>query len=277
MDVTVTTTSDQKPALRKLVRDLPGMLSGRVQDVYGIAMGFRSRIGYAILSLVAPNFDQLGRGFTGADGEKWPPLSKAYLAYGRRFGPGEVKELKAAHGLGKAHRYAPGDKKGLLTKEQLKHWRRIYADRLAWYTMRLSDAKAKEVAARIAWSIIKKAGGKTKLEVYGNRQVQILVDTGRLRASIQPGIVFEAGPGGTYQKTHGKGGVDQVFEHTADSITVGTNVKYAEYHHEAKTRPLRRLWPKEFPSSWWQQILGVAIQGLQRIGELFHSGKGLNQ
>lgn len=279
-EVTVVTTKDKLPELRTLIRNLPGILSGRIPDSGGIAKGFRVRIGYGLLSLIAPNFDALGRGLQADNEEKWPPLSKEYLAYGRRFGPGEQADLKKQHGLGKAHRYAPGDKKGLLTKDQLALWRKTYADRLAWYIMKLPDAKAKEVAARIAWTVVKKAGGKTKLEVYGNRQVQILVDTGRGRASLQPGIVYESGPEANYEKPNGKGGMEQVFELEPASVTVGTNVGYMGAHHRDRMKgmrgpPTRRLWPRELPSKWWEQILGVAIQGLTRIGELYNGGKGI--
>lgn len=273
-DVTVTVSESQKPVIRDLITSLPGILSGRLTDVAGISRGFSSRIGYGIMSLVAPNFDKLGRGEQAANEEKWPPLSKEYLAYSRRFGTGEQSNLKKAAGLGKGHRFAPGDKKGLLTKDELKQWRRIYADRLAWYIMRLPDAKAKEVAARIAWSVMKQRGAKTKLEVYGNRQVQILVDTGRGRGSLQPGIVYESGPSAAYQKPNGKGGEDQVFELEPSGVTVGTNVGYMGAHHRdrlkgSKGPPTRRLWPRDFPQDWWNQILGVAISGLTRISELY--------
>lgn len=246
-------------------------------DVEGVAAGFRSRIGYAILSLIIPNFEELGRGQSGADGDKWKPLSKAYLAYGRRFGPTEQKDLKKAAGLGKQHKSAPGDKKGLLTPDQLKTWRKIYADRLAWYIMRESDANAKAHAAAVAWIIVKKMGGKTKLDVYGNRKVQILVDTGRGRGSLTPGTLTEFGPGADYQRPSGKGGLDQEFNTTNQSeVVVGTNVGYMGAHHRGNRRlPKRRLWPEQFPSEWWSQILGSAISGLVRIGELFNGGRPL--
>lgn len=294
-NVTVTTTSDQKPALRQLVFNLPAILGGRLPDVQGIALGFRTRIGYGILSLIVPNFDELGRGQPGADGNKWKPLSQAYLAYGhratpeeakrtgktwvggRRFGPGEQSKLKKEAGLGRQHSLAPGAKKGLLTQDQLKLWRRTYADRLAWYIMRESDDSAKAHAAAIAWMVVKRVGGKTKLEVFGNRKVQILVDTGRGRGSLTPGTVTEFGPSANYSKPSGKGGSEQEFDITNHSqVVVGTNVGYMGAHHRGnKKLPRRRLWPENFPSDWWNQICGVAITGLVRIGELFHAGRGI--
>lgn len=287
-NVTVTTSSANKPALRQLVRNLPAILSGRVPDAQSIALGFRTRIGYSILSLIMPNFDALGRGNPGADREKWKALSKEYLAYGRkltpdeakikgkswqgrRFAPGEQAALKKQAGLGNQHRLAPGGKHGLLTPQQLKLWRQTYADRLAWYIMREPDDKAKEHAAAIAWIVVKRAGGKTKLEVFGNRKVQILVDTGRGAGSLTPGTITEFGPQASYNKPAVKGGADQEFDVTDPTETVvGTNVGYMGAHHRGNKRlPRRRLWPENFPSDWWNTILGNAISGLVRIAELF--------
>lgn len=275
--VSITATKDQKPAIKKLITDLPGILSGRVSDVQGIAQGFRSRIGYGILSLIIPNFDNLGRGLSGADGDKWKALSKRYLAYSRRFGPTEAKDLKKAAGLGKTHKHGPGDKKGLLTPDQLKLWRKTYADRLSWYIMRESDENAKRHAAAVAWIVVKSRGAKTKLEVFGNRTVQILVDTGRGRGSLTPGTLQEFGPTATYQKPTGKGATEQEFDVTnPNQVVVGTNVGYMGAHHRGNKRlPRRRLWPENFPQEWWNSILGVAISGLVRIGEVFHSGRGI--
>jgi hypothetical protein len=118
----------------------------------------------------------------GADGTKWPPLSPEYLAYQR--GP---KSTRTAGGS------APGGKDGLLTAEQLKLWRRTYADRLAFFIMREPDAKAKRHAAAVAWLVVKAAGGKTKLHELGENEAtpgvdyQILVDRGTLRQSFTPG------------------------------------------------------------------------------------------
>lgn len=270
-DVRATVTTDRKEELVSLLRRLPAILAGNAPDVDGIAAGFKARLGYAFLSLVLPNFNDLGRGMTGADGTKWPPLSKEYLAYSRRFGPNEAVNLKTAAGLGKGHRFAPGDKKGLLTLDQLKLWRRIYADRLAWYIMRLPDNEAKARAAAIAWIIVKEKGGKTKLDVFGNRQVQMLVDTGYLRGSLTPGTVLENGPEAVYSPPSANGGVEQEFNDKEQGrLIVGSNVKYAKHHHNAKSvKRQRRLWPRDFPDDWWRQILGQAIGGLTRIGELF--------
>lgn len=277
-----TITTDQRDEVTALFRRLPAILSGRLPDEHDIALGFRTRIGFALLSLIIPNFDRLGRGEPGDDGTRWPPLSRAYLAYGRRFGEGERTSLTKGAGLDpKKHKYAPGkhytkdsmeakDNKGLLNAEQMKLWRTTYADRLAWYIRREPDHVAKAHAAAVAWIVVKKAGGKTKLEVFGGRKVQILVDTGYLRGSLLPGTVEERGPEAVYNPPSGKGSSDQVFDvNQSYQVIVGTNVEYAKYHHEGKGNRYRPLWPESLPEEWWNQIIGIAISGLQEIKELY--------
>lgn len=256
----VVITRDQKPQLTDLIRRLPAILSGRVADSDGIAGGFRARIGWMIFSLVAPNFYNLSRGLHGADGDKWAPLSPEYLAYGR--GPASDRH---AGGL------APGGKDGFLTKDQLALWRRTFADRLAFFIMRESEASAKSHAAAIAWLVVKEAGGKTKLKEFGEGKTpgvdyQILKDYGTLIQSVQPGELYEQGPAADYQPAHG----DQVYRDEQTQVVVGTKVPYAAAHHEAKSaKRRRRLWPERFPADWWRQILGQAQAGLLRIAELF--------
>lgn len=263
MDSEVVTTKDQKARLTDLVRRLPAMLAGRVPDEGGTAAGFRARLGFAFFSLVAPNFNDLGRGLQGADGDKWPPLSPEYLAYSR--GP---ESTRHAGGL------APGGKDGFLSPEQLKLWRRTFADRLAFFIMREADDKAKAHAAAIAWDVVKRAGAKTKLHEFGEGKLpgvdyQILVDRGTLRQSLQYGVLSEAGPAADYQPQP-----NQVYDSQSGQLVVGSRAPHAAAHHEAKNpKRRRRLWPERFPSDWWRQILGTAQSGLVRIASLFGGGQ----
>jgi len=259
---------DQASKFVDLINRLPQILSGSIPDEHQIASGFKARIGHTLLGLIQENFNELGRGGTGVDGTRWDPLTKEYLAYGRRFGDGEETALKKRAGLNSGHQFAPNGKKGLLSLDQLKLWRKTYAHMLAKLLHKEMAGQAKAHAAAIAWIVVKKAGGKTKLEVFGNRQVQMLVDTGRLRGSITPGTLTENGLGATNIPPSIKGGPDQVFEDTAGKIVVGTNVEYAKHLHKK-----RRLWPREIPAEWWEEILGVAVSGLLLIQELIQHGE----
>lgn len=266
-ETTVTVTSDQKPQLAALLRRLPAILAGRVADEHEIAQGFRSRLGFALLGLISKNFDDLGMGKPGVDGEVWPPLTPEYLAYGR--GPDSDRH---------AGGYAPGKNKkgshkdGFMTKDEYALWCRTYADRLAWFIMRESDKSAKAHAAAIAWTVVKAKGARTKLHEFGEKakagtDYKMLVDRGTLRRSLQQGEKIEQGngPGGDYFPP-----ANQVFRNENVAIVVGSAAPTASWHHNAKSpKRRRRLWPQTFPSDWWRQILGQASGGLERIAALF--------
>ncbi len=192
---------------------------------------------------------------------KWPRLSRKTLAYSRRFGPGEAAELKRAAGLGKANRFAPGDKKGLLTKAQLKQWRAFYSSLLAKYaaTLPLSEAKAK--AAAQAWVAMKARGAETKLEVYGDREHEVLRDTGVLANSLSVGMIS----GMTYNKPAVEGGESQIFQLLENGVIIGTNVKYARSHHEGlRGLPKRPIMPTDgnLPAAWAERILDAGMRAL---------------
>lgn len=271
-DVHTIVTSDQAPQIIALFRSLPAILAGKLPDTHGIAAGFKARIGYAMYSLIAPNFNDLGRGIAGADGDKWAYLSKEYLAYSRRFGDGEKTQLKKDAGVSQSGKYGVGGKGGLLTPDQVKLWRKTFARTLAQLIMKMPDSKAKARAAAVAWIVVKKAGGRTKIETYGSRKVQMLVDTGYLRGSLQPGTLIEDGPSAVYVQPPGKGGLAQIYRTEPSRVVLGSRDFKAKYHHLGRGRRRRRLWPERFPQAWWDQILGVAVSGLQRIHELVQAG-----
>lgn len=244
---------------KEIAHRLAGILSGRESDDLGVAKGVHAAIGFAALSDIKQDFIRKSRGETGEDGVKWKRLSKEYLAYGRRFGRGEQATLKSSAGLGKGHRYGPGETKGLLTKEQLARWRQLFAMHFARLRLSLDDDEAKARAAMIAWAKLKSEGAKTKLEVYGNRQVDIGRDTGVLLNSLSPGELANSGRYTTYAKPTGDGGAEQVFELLGNGVIVGSNVKYA-----AAFNKLRPFIPEDgkIPATWQDRWLEVANQGV---------------
>lgn len=243
----------------RIIRAIVASLTGRERT--DAARSVFIAMGVAALTEVHADFITKARGGTGADGTVWPRLSPKTLAYGRRFGPGEQAELKRAAGLGRANRSAPGGKSGLLTAAQLKEWRKIYASRLARFaaTMPLGEAKAK--AAAIAWAVMKSKGAKTKLEVYGNREHEVLRDTGILANSLSVGVISGDG----YQRPMVEGGELQVFELLENGVTVGTNVRYAKAHHEGMNGlPKRPILPEDgqIPQLWLDHILDAGMRAL---------------
>lgn len=256
--------------LRNLTYRMAAILAGREADTTGIARGFMLAIGVAALTDIKDAFVTKARGGTDEMGIRWPPLTKEYLAYGRRFARGEAVGLKRAAGLDpKTNRFAPGRGKGLLTKEQLTRWRQIFARLVPRFYMSTGNiAFAKTRAAQIAWATLKKEGAKTKLEVFGSRQVEILRDTGVLFNSISPGLMSgQPGPNATYAKPSAPGGEQQIFDLSPGQVVVGTTVAYAAAHNkpDKATVPRRQFLPddaSQVPEVWWERWLAVGVQAL---------------
>ena len=206
-------------------------------------------VGLAALSDIKDDFVRKAKGGTGEDGETWPPLSREYLAYGRRFGGGEKAQLKRDSGLGKGHRH-----RGLLSAAQDKRWKVIFASNLKRFAASMPLGAAKAKAAQIAWATLKREGAKTKLEVFGGRKVDILRDTGVLLNSISPGRLQTEGG---YVPP-----ADQIFDLTESGVVVGTNVKYARRHNRGTgNMPKRQFLPVNgAPQVWVDRWAKVAAQ-----------------
>jgi hypothetical protein len=252
---------------QQLARRLALILTGREPDTQHIARGVYLTLGFAALSDIKADFIVKARGGTGEDGNKWRPLKPSTIAYGRRFGPGEQSRLKKAAGLGKANRFGIGQNTGLLTAAQKKRWQQIFGTRLQRFLLSMSPKEAKAKAAAIAWTILKREGAKTKLEVFGNRQVEILRDTGILFNSLSPGELTNPGPAAVYTPPSSDGGAAQVFQLLNNGVIVGTNVPYAGAHQNgnaAKGIPARPFLPNgEPPDLWEQRWLDAGLQALE--------------
>jgi hypothetical protein len=263
-------TSASRADLKRRLSALPGILSGRLPDRLGIARGYKLRLAVAFLEKIKLAFITKSRGGTDECGISWPRLSRAYLAYGRRFGRGEQAALKRAAGLGRGNRFAPGGHDGLLTRQQEREWWTIYRRNLAWLAATMPIGRAKGRAAAIAWAEMKRRGARTKLDVYGNREVEILRDTGTLFNSLQPGILSEMGPDASYSAPDGQIVIDRPGE-----LLVGTNVEHGRHHQGTPERPGRRRFlprPDEIPQDWHDDFAAQADAGLPAAIEMIARG-----
>lgn len=262
-----------KAECKATVRRLAGILSGRESDDLGIAKGVHAAVGFAALSDIKQDFIRKSRGETGEDGVKWKPLSREYLAYGRRFGRGEQAALRKAAGLTRANRYSPGNQTpdqpghgplpnragGTLTDSEVKRWWEVYFRHRNRLMLSLPPKEAKARAAQIAWATIIREGAKTKLMVYGDRKVDIGRDTGILLNSLSPGELANSGPNTVYAKPTGDGGAQQVFELLGNGVIVGTNVAYAAAFN--KRRPFIPEGGR-IPEVWLERWAAVLHQGV---------------
>ena len=242
---------------RRAIKEVIDRFTGKSPDQGGMARSVFLALGFQALSDISEAFITKSKGGTDEAGISWPALSKEYLAYQRRFGPGEKTALKQAAGLGRQHSRGIGGNRGLLTAQQQKRWRKLFAGNLTWLAARYDIGTAKGIAAAMAWNQIKAEGAKTMLEVFGNRKVDILRDTGVLFNSISPGH-FD---GNNYEKPTGPGGEHQVFTTLTDGVIVGTNVPYAGAHDNPKRAgyPKREIFPKRIPAVWMQRLADIGI------------------
>lgn len=94
-------------------------------------------------------------------GFKWKPLSRKTIA-ARPITGADRKQYSIPSNV----------TRGLLTPEQDKRWRGIFASQLKKLEAGgAPDARAR--AARIAWGILKSEGARTRIDALGNRKVAI--------------------------------------------------------------------------------------------------------
>jgi hypothetical protein len=205
---------------------LPAMLAGRIPDETGGGIqALLTRLGLVALAIIRDAYVVKARGGADESGLKWPALSEKTIAYSRRH-PGLKRDTAGTQRPSSA-----------LSADERATWWSLYRSRKAWYKGNKSHAAAS------AWTSLKAAGARTILMIYGQVQVEILRDTGRLLNSLAPGIKSP----------------DQRFELGPGSVIVGTLVPYGKKHHEGDPEsglPQRRLWPdwSDWPDSWKNQI-----------------------
>lgn len=253
-----------KRAVKHSIRELLGQLTGKSPDRGHYARSVFYAIGFAALMDIQAAFLVKSRGGTGEDGVTWPPLSKEYLAYQRRFGDGEQAALKRKAGLNKSHHLGVHGKGGLLTKAQQKRWYALYYGKVGSFAARMEVTEAQSFAAALAWNAIKAEGAKTKLEIFGNRIVDILQDTRVLFDSLSPGY-FD---GTVYDKPVTNGGEQQVFTALTDGIVIGTNVPYAAAHNYGYPKggiPKREFLPEVVPQIWSDRWAKAGTDALEIV------------
>lgn len=241
--------------LTNLLASIPKALAG-TSDPHQIARGIQLRSGVALLSKIQQAFVVKSRGGTGEDGIKWKPLKRETIAQ-RRIGKGDLA------GIGIKGTKAKGRVRGLLTPDQDRRWRQIFASRLAAFRENMDEKSAAAAAARIAWAVLKREGAVTKLALLGNRQVDILRDTGELFRSLNPGV-----------EDRPSGADGQVFQVPPGRVIVGSNKK--TWHHAGipGKLPARPLWPPDgkLPPPWTVAVCKAIERGIVRAIVLLVEG-----
>lgn len=150
-------------------------------------------------------------------GNQWKPISERTRIY-RPLSSAERSTYRISK---------KGYSLGLLTEKEHQEWKLIFARSFARLSLYMSDAEAKVRAGKMAWSVMKKKGARTKKATFRNRDGRILYISGRLLGSLRPSDI-----GGGYYRPN----KDQKAEYVGAEITYGTKVPYAE--KATKGRPL---------------------------------------
>lgn len=235
---TIRIRGTQTASLLQEIRSLPAYLSGRLPDRHRLGHAFASAFAHGLYTRIHAAFMQKSTGGSDSTGERWKPLARSTIA-ARPLTLGERRSLA----IGK-----PGGK-GLLSASQLSLWKGIFRSNFLKLAPRIGDAQAKVQAAKIAWGVLKAQGTMTRIGTLGARKVPILINTGRLETSLQPGKLS----GTEYSPPD-----EQVFVVQQGSVTLGSTVPYAKYVH-AK----RRLWPPVSKMSPW--ITAAAKEATENV------------
>lgn len=240
-------TALSREQVREIVHQLPALLSGQQPDPTGTVQEMFRELGTEALTLIHEAFLHKSKGGVDEAGISWPRLSRRYVAYGREHGGRKPKKQ--------------GERpRGLLTTKQDERWRKIFA---GTYQRLLGQgsADAGANAAALAWHILKLEGAHTALDVYGNRQPDMLVKSGELLASLTPGSGHPA----------------QIFEISPGTVKVGSRLPYAEAHNKgvpSRNLPARPFKPQgPLPERWRERFnaiiaryTGILLQRLLERG-----------
>lgn len=208
--------------VRKIVKDLPGILTGSKKSVFKLRLIFWGAVAHSLYINISKAYDAKSDGYSDELGNSWDDLSVAYKAY---------KIPVRSEDLSPSQRSSLKNKKtlGLLTPEQYKIWQNAFGHIYHSLKEESGEEKAKEEAGRSAWTLLKSMGADTKLEKLGTRKVPIMKRSGKLRKSFDPGTF---NPESGYKKTNRS----QIFKIDRSRIIIGSSLGYAKY--AASRRPI---------------------------------------
>lgn len=265
------------PALRKFIRDLPGVLAGTKNDEFGLGLqkGMTSRMAFTFFALVGRAFDVKSKGGRGDDGIQWAPNTEQYLAYqkGRTRSKARTGERNKGSYRVNRERHLTGAQKRVWTKENNRAIADIIRE-LADAGMTADQQTIKAKAAVRAWAATRVDGAESLISHYPARPDTVLVDEGDLRRSIQPGELTVIGVTADYTK----GGKNQIVRRQRTDFVVGSADPKAAFHQNAeklqhgdgkKGTVRRQMWPDELTDSWLREIVGQVTQFVESLPRLF--------
>jgi len=258
-----------------VINAIPLEISGAKPDREGLARDVKSRVAWTMFQHISQAFDDKSRGGADESGLRWKRNSPKYLAYqkGRARAMRMRSDMRPKTWENGGAGYRTNRRKHL-NSTQFRLWKKVYNKNLAILNAtgsRWSATRNKADAANAAWAAMRKAGADSLIKRYGtNNADQILVDTGILRRSLEPGNLASR-IRGTYSE-YKKPTADQIFTSRKGWFLIGTRAKTAAYHHfgtgnyyvGGRGAIRRRLWPlmSRWPSRWWDEACSQAADGI---------------
>jgi len=208
----IITTKLSKSEVKRVIREIPGIISGRLRDPHQLHNKFWGAVALSMFESLHKAFEQKSLGLQDELGIFWSDINEETKAYSRPINRNDLTTPQ---------RRASKNKNtiGLLTPTQYKEWKKIFSK--IYYSLRekLGESEAKEFAAQVAWDKLKKSGASTKIDVLGRRDLLIMRNSDKLFKSFFPGKLTK----NSYRKYN----KDQVYIVEKGSVTVGTQVDYA--------------------------------------------------
>ena len=207
-------TSLSREDLAELFEDLPKLITGEKRtnklSVYKVFWG---TVAHSLFTSIYEAYLQKSQGEQDDLGNSWKDLTQEYKAYHKKMGSETARKYK--------RRYK-SNTLGLLSPTEYKQWKTWFGR--VYHAKKKSEGeeKAKAMAGKVAWGKAKAAGAPTMLDILGNRNLAINIDTKRLILSLKPG---KHNSSNGYKKSH----YFQVFSIHNGVLTIGTRVAYSEY------------------------------------------------
>jgi hypothetical protein len=208
-----------KRELNRLLKSIPAYISGRKTDQHRIAQVFWRNYTQFMFNKFYTSFIIKSDGGVDELGNSFPPLKDSTIIR-RPIGKGELTKLKLTRkqtGISYKDR-----ERGLLSPEQNRTWKLIFSESVRRLLLNMGEPEAKMLAAKFAWSQLKKDGALTKKKKFLDRDVKIMRETDRTIRSLKPRQMTQ----GDYQER-----VDQLYSLKNGKVVLGTRVPYAKFHN----------------------------------------------
>jgi hypothetical protein len=227
-------TKLKRSEVRKIIRQLPGMISGRIPSRFGFHKIFWGAVAESLFRSIYDAYLDKSQGGADELGQTWPDLKQHTKAYKRHVTEGGTSKSVITIRNRNRSRDREGNRKGygILTAAQYRLWRRIFGAIYHKNEFKMGDVAARVLAGQIAWTRLKKEGALTMWDTLGHRKLLIL--------RSQKDVLFKSFTPGKFDPSTGykKGNKNQVFIVNRGKVTIGTSVPHANY--VSLRRP---LWP----------------------------------